>query len=115
MKHVPLALNPILGIVIFCGALLAYLNGLIVLSIALMIVGLWGGMPARRFPRILTSNTFPVYLLHMFVLVLFGNGKITSPLISIGVGAVAIAVSIAVAELLRKLMPKLAECIFGNR
>jgi len=115
MKHVPLALNPIIGAVMFCGGLLAYLNGLIVLSIALMIVGLWGVVPVRRFPRVLTSNTFPVYLLHMFVLVLFGNGKIASPLIAIGVGIVAIAVSVVIAELLRKLTPKFSTYIFGNR
>jgi len=77
-----------------------------------------GGGAGETIPKsidIQYLSTFPVYLLHMFVLVLFGNGKIASPLIAIGVGIVAIAVSVVIAELLRKLTPKFSTYIFGNR
>ena len=115
MKQVSLNLGLMIGAPVFCIGLLAYCMGWTELSIVLMIVGLWGLMPTRRFPRFLVANTFPVYLMHMFILLLFGSGKIASPSLAIGVGIIVVVVSVAVAEAIRRFAPSLSVILWGGR
>jgi len=111
----PLSVSAGKGAVAFATGLVAYWFGITELSILLMIVGLWGLMPSRPLPKILTSNTFPIYLIHMFVLLLAGSGKISSPIISIAVGVGAVLVSLIVAVAMKKLLPRTSSILFGGR
>ena len=103
------------GAVLFGLGLFVYWLGCVEFAIPLTIVGLWGLMPTRPFPKVLTQNTFPIYLIHMFVLLFFGSTKIANPFVAIGVGCMAIVVSLFVAMVLRKLLPRTASLLFGGR
>ena len=115
MRHIPLRISPFVGVILLCVGLLVYLWGWIIASIPLMIAGLWGLMLTKRMPKVLVANTFPVYLMHMFVLLAFGSGKIASPVLVILVGVVAITISVVLAEALRIMMSRFAMSIFGGR
>jgi len=115
MRAVPLDLNRWLGGVFFLLGLAVYHYWGADLAIPLLMVGLWGLCPARRFPAWLTQNAFPIYLIHTFVLLLFGSGKIASPVIALGVGFAAIVLSLVSAILIRKLFPRTIPILFGGR
>ena len=115
MKQVSLSLGPMIGIPVFCAGVLVYYIGHIEVSIAVMIVGLWGTMPMKRLPQVLTKNTFPIYLIHMFVLTLFGSGKVASAPLAVGIGLAAVAMSMIVAEGIRRMAPKFSIVLFGGR
>ena len=115
IKHVPLRISPIVGFSLLGGGLLVYWFGWVAASIPLLIAGLWGLMPTRRFSKIFVANTFPIYLLHMFVLLAFGSGRIVSPSLAILVGVVAVALSIMATEMIRKMVPRMATVVFGGR
>ena len=115
MKHVSLNLGPMTGIPVFGVGLLLYYIGCVEASIAVMIVGLWGAMPVKRFPQMLTRNTFPVYLIHMFVLTLFGSGKVDFVPLAIGMGLAAVVISIIIAEGIRKMVPEFGSMLYGDR
>lgn len=115
MRECPLRVGLTYGVLLFSVGLAVYVMGCVEAAIPFMIVGLWGLVPARSFPQVLTKNTFPIYLIHMFVLLLFGSSKIANPAVAIGVGGAAILISIVAAVVLRKLFPKMAAFLFGGR
>ena len=115
MKHVPLRISPFVGTLLLGVGLLFYWLGWAETSIPLMIIGLWGLMPTRRFPRVLVANTFPVYLMHMFVLLLFGTARISSPMVAVGIGMLAVALSVAIAEAMRRGSPVAVRILYGGR
>ena len=115
MKQVSLILCPMIGIPVFGVGLLVYYIGWIELSIAVMIAGLWGAMPMKRFPQVLTKNTFPIYLIHMFVLTMFGNGKVDFVPLAIGMGLAAVVISIIITECTRRMIPRSAGVLWGGR
>ena len=115
MKHVPLNVGPMIGVPLFALGVAIYVIGLTELSIPVMIVGLWGMMPTRCLPRSLVSNAFPIYLMHMFILLLFGTDKIASPLIAVGVGMLVVVLSIGCAEMIRRTSPRLVNVLWGGR
>ena len=115
MKHVPLNIGPMIGVPLFACGVSIYVMGLTELSIPVMIVGLWGLMPTRRLPRVLIENTFPIYLMHMFVLLLFGTARISSPMAAVGIGMLAVVLSITIAEAMRRVSPVAVRILYGGR
>ena len=115
MKHIPLKISPFAGALLLGVGLLVYWLGWAATSIPLLIIGLWGLMPTRRFPRVLVANTFPVYLMHMFVLLLFGSARISSPMVAVGIGMLAVALSVAIAEAMRRVSPVAVRILYGGR
>jgi len=114
MKQVSLNLGPKIGAPIFVVGVVVYSIGWLELSIAIMLLGCWGLMPTRRMPKVLLHNTFPVYLIHMFLLVLLGNERV-SPILAIVIGFIVVALSIAIAEIMRKLFPRQSIVLWGGR
>lgn len=115
MKHIPLKISPFMGALLLGVGLLVYWLGWAATSIPLMIIGLWGLMPTRRFPRVLVANTFPVYLMHMFVLLLFGSARMSSPMVAVGIGMLAVALSVVIAEAMRRVSPTAVGILYGGR
>lgn len=115
MRDFSLEIRPKMGIFLFGFGVFLFLMVSRFMSIAIMIVGLWGMIPSWRFPRVLITNTFPVYLVHMFVLLLFGNERIRSVPLAVGVGLSAIALSVFAAETIRRTMPRMSQFLWGGR
>ncbi len=92
-------------------------------AIVFTLIGVWLFIPTRKWSKILTSNSFPIYLIHCFFLILlelFRKYFPTFPYPS-GIfryllnGALAIGVSILAAHLLRKFLPRVSTVLFGGR
>lgn len=84
----------------------------------------WALTPTCRWPRWLTQNVFPIFLLHLFPLIVIrgttGTGWGTPPtgnlfLVLIGCWSAAVAFSVIVAEGLKRWLPRVADFVFGGR
>lgn len=84
-----------------------------------LLLGIWKFIPSKPWPKILTSNTFPIYLVHWFWLYMFrfltpvlGNTTIMHILYRF---ALAFSLSLATAVLSRKLFPRVSAFLYGGR
>lgn len=87
-------------------------------AVILVLIGVWALVPSSlRLPRILASATFPIYLLHCFVLKGIGCAfpPIVSALNQLLTWVVVIVVCVGVAWCLRKLFPVASRWLFGGR
>ena len=122
-----LAISPVVSLSVGMG--LAVLRALFVykalpaaqylgfLCVHFTLYGLWGLMDDRRWPQWLVANSFGVYLVHKFVLLpvktyLRPGRSVATYLI---VAVFAFAVSLAMAQLLKRAMPKTSAVLFGGR
>ncbi len=94
------------------------------LSLCCVLVGVWGLMTEKHLPKCLTSCSFPIYILHMFFLHVFGfliRRVHSLAWFGDGVGDIflhsvlAIVGSIIVTLLFRKFFSKTAAVFFGGR
>lgn len=89
------------------------------LFIPLLLAGVWAWTSSREWPRGLTSLAFPIYVLHMFVILVlemqFCSALAQSLLGFILQGVVAIVGSMIGAVVLKRSVPKLARIAFGGR
>ncbi len=87
------------------------------LCVPFTLYGVWGLMGDSRWPEWLVSSSFGVYLVHKFVLLpvkaYLHPGR--STVAYLGVAVFAFAVSLAIAELLKRTMPKTSAVLFGGR
>ena len=87
------------------------------LCVPFALYGLWGLMDDGRWPRWLVANSFGVYLIHKFVLLplkaYVRPGRSVAAYLFVAV--FAFAVSMAMAELLKRTMPKTSAVLFGGR
>lgn len=92
---------------------------LLCIAIPCLVSGAWFAVPAIRCPAWLASMSFPIYVMHYFVVyaldgfVLFKGKK--SIVQMIFETAVAVALPITAAFLLRRFFPKFAARVFGGR
>ncbi len=88
-------------------------------AIPLLVAGLWMLVPSAPWPKWLTSMSFPVYVMHFFVVYAMDGFRRAKADKSIAVmllqAAVAVVVPCLVALLLRRLAPKAASAVFGGR
>ena len=84
----------------------------------------WALTPACRWPRWLTQNAFPIFLLHLFPLIAIrraaGPGWGAPPtgnlfLVLSGCWLVAVVFALIATEGLRRLFPRVADFVFGGR
>ena len=115
MKSVRLHIAPIWGVLALALGLALYFLVDRMASLPFLIVGVWGLTPGKRLPKVLTENAFPIYLMHMFVLLLFGTKMWTSPALAILVGCAGIVVTLGLAVITRKLSPRFSRIAFGGR
>ena len=91
-------------------------------AIPFMMFAVWCVMPARRLPSWLDNMFFPIYLMHMcFIWLLkpvfrhvafFSDSPRMCAILNLLFGVFG---SILVAHLLRRLFPRLARLVFGDR
>lgn len=86
--------------------------------IPLTICGVWCAVPAKSWPKAVTSLSFPIYLLHWFVIHLLvrthpeaGTTPLSFPLVFLG----TVAVTTLAALLLRRFAPAISTRLFGGR
>lgn len=93
-------------------------------ALPLALWAVWTLVPATVWPKWLTSASFPIYLMHMFVLVfLTAASKVSEPIWVVRnsipgyllFAAVTVACCLAVTYCLRRYLPTLARWLFGNR
>ena len=88
-------------------------------AIPLLVAGTWMLVPSAPWPKWLTSMSFPVYVMHFFVVYAMDGFRRAKADKSIAVmllqAAVAVVVPCLVALLLRRLAPKAASAVFGGR
>ena len=88
-------------------------------AIPLLVSGLWLLVPSRPWPKLVTSMSFPIYVLHFFVVyAMDGFHRVKadkSITLMVVQAAVAVAVPCALALVLRHLTPRLASALFGGR
>lgn len=115
MRALEMVITPLWGGIFFVLGLCLYFFVDQMLSLSVLIVGVWGLMPARRLPDVLTANAFPIYLMHMFVLLLFGTRKLTSPWACILIGGAGILLTLGSVIVVRRIFPCFARVAFGGR
>ncbi len=93
------------------------------IAIPLVLLATWNFVSANKWNKFLTACSFPIYLLHMFVLASLNIIKKNIPGLPYpsGIseyllnGVIAIIGSIIITFLLRKYLPKLSCILFGGR
>jgi len=89
------------------------------LSLPFLLCFIWHVMPACRLPQWLTACSFPIFLMHSIALCYIGVAMKRIPVGAMPAAlagfAGSIAVSVAVAVLLRRFAPRLADIAFGGR
>jgi peptidoglycan/LPS O-acetylase OafA/YrhL len=89
------------------------------LAIPLLVSGLWLLLPAAEWPRKLTSMSFPIYVMHYFVVfALDGFHKPSadkSICLMLVQAALAVAIPCAIAFVARRMLPRAASTLFGGR
>lgn len=89
------------------------------LAIPLLVSGLWLLTPAAGWPKALTSMSFPVYVMHYFVVFALDGFRRPradkSICLMLAQAALAVAVPCAVAFAARRLAPRAASALFGGR
>lgn len=96
----------------------SYVQVLRKLSYPLLIIAMWSLIPSYEWPKYLTNNAFPIYLIHWFVLSFLGAlmpYAVNSVLGSVFKGILGITISISIAELLRRMLPRFSKVLFGKR
>jgi len=88
--------------------------------IPMILFGVWGIVPDRPWPKWLTSTAFPIYILHMFVLLVLQyawhlTAFMPNGLLFLFRWCVAVGVSIFVARMLNRFLPSVAKILFGGR
>ena len=89
------------------------------LAIPLLVAGVWFVVPSAPWPRWLTSMSFPIYVMHFFVIYAmdgFGGAradKSVSAMLSQAVISVMVPCAIALA--MRRFAPRIAAFLFGGR
>lgn len=97
------------------GRVMAYAGWVVV---PVLIVGVWSVCPTKRFPGILVSAAFPVYMMHMFSnaaieMVMF-RGHVT--VVKYGLSwLLSVAACLLLAWMLRKFLPRFSATAFGGR
>lgn len=88
-------------------------------AIPFMMIGMWGLIPNKPWPKWLTSASFPIFLMHKF---LFPSSLANlNTVLECGIfGCITVAVlvfglSLCATTLFRKVMPKVARFCFGGR
>ena len=115
MKSISINVTPTWGMVGCALGCVLYFGVDHLLSLPFLIIGVWGMTPARRLPRVVAENAFPLYLMHMFVLLLFGTHKWNSPALAILIGCAGIAATMGLVVGVRKFAPGFARIAFGGR
>ncbi len=89
------------------------------LAIPFMMIGMWGLIPNKQWPKWLISESFPIFLMHKF---LFPSSLANlNTVLECGIfGCITVAVlvfgfSLCATILFRKVMPKVARFCFGGR
>lgn len=89
------------------------------LAIPFMMIGMWGLIPNKQWPKWLISASFPIFLIHKF---LFPHRFTNLGLIlecgifgCITVALLVFGLSLCATILFRKVMPKVARVCFGGR
>ena len=89
------------------------------LAIPLLVSGLWLLMPAAGWPKALTSLSFPIYVMHYFVVFALDGFRRPRADKSIGLmlvqAALAVAVPCAIAFVVRRRAPRVSSVLFGGR
>lgn len=93
---------------------------LITIAIPFMMYSVWYVMPTRKWPRMLTSCSFPVFLMHQPLLPYFYLPVKYSPLSGSQIGSVlifsgALFLSICMAQILRSYFPRVNALLFWGR
>ena len=89
------------------------------LAIPLLVAGTWLVVPAKPWPKWLTSLSFPIYVMHFFVI--FALDGFRAPRVNKSIGfmfaefAAAVAVPSVIVLLLRRIFPRAAAFAFGGR
>jgi surface polysaccharide O-acyltransferase-like enzyme len=89
-----------------------------VLAVPPYLIAMFRFMPTRPLPGILASNTFAIYMLHMFPCFLFTRcvSKVAKHWHTMVLELLfVIAASLCLAELIRRKSPRLARVVFGGR
>ena len=87
-------------------------------SVLLMMYFAWCVVPSTRWPAVLTSSAFPVYLVHVFALDVFGQAFFRVPETVMQLFArslFGIGCSIVIVLCLRKFCPRASGLLFGGR
>ena len=87
-------------------------------STAAMLYFIWRIMPTNRWPDLLTSSAFPIYLLHWFVLDFYAKIFYSAPQTIMQVVArmgFGIIVSLVLSVSARLVFPKASALLFGGR
>lgn len=85
----------------------------------MLVAGTWLVVPAKPWPKWLTSLSFPIYVMHFFVI--FALDGFRAPRVNKSIGfmlaefAAAVAVPSVIALLLRRIFPRAAAFAFGGR
>lgn len=133
LRYYPIRIKNLNTIWIKCGAFLLTLI-LSIISIAyqihslfwlpLLVIFVYLTIPSKPFPRILTQATFPIYLLHMFLLTLlrivekytsYLNTAKCSWVYFVIVAICTITLSILASCFLRRFFPRFCALFFGGR
>ena len=89
------------------------------LAIPFLVGGLWLVLPAAAWPRGLTSLSFPIYVLHFFVVYAMDGFRVCRTDKSIALMALhtlcAIAIPCVAAVIMRRFTPCAAKFLFGGR
>lgn len=86
---------------------------------ALGVVGVWGLMSGKRWPRWLTESQFPLYVLHWLLLILLTGifrrlglqGECAYPVLTVCTCATCVGASVC----MHKACPRLSAIVFGGR
>lgn len=89
------------------------------LAIPLLVSGLWLLTPAAGWPKAVTSMSFPIYVMHYFVVFALDGFRRPRADKSISLmlaqAALAVAVPCAIAFAARRLAPRASSALFGGR
>lgn len=87
-------------------------------GLPLLMAGLWSVVPNVRWPRWLTSCAFPVFLLHVFAIGVYNNflvRDVSGVLAFAAKYAFSVGLPIVAVVVMRRMLPKVAELVFGGR
>ena len=89
------------------------------LAIPLLVSGLWLLTPAAGWPKAVTSMSFPIYVMHYFVVFALDGFRRPradkSICLMLAQAALAVAVPCAIAFAARRLAPRVSSALFGGR